>query len=401
MKIRPVILCGGAGTRLWPKGSKHQAKQFIDFGGWTLINKTFERIKNNIYDYPIISTNAKYIKEVKKALKKSKIKKFKIVLEPAKKNTAPAILTSALIKDIPNSQPLMYFTADHLIENSSKLNREINKNKSNLDNKNVFIFGIKPTNPSSEYGYFLTKKDKRNINKVTRFIEKPKPTKAKQVIKKKGYWNSGMFFLRKDSIINNFKKFQPKTYKNCLASVHKSKYRNNIYYLNKSSFVKSIEKSFDYAILEKTKTINAIKLDIPWSDLGSWKEICKMYGKNKSKYFKKKNVFYRPWGSYTNLYNGKNFLMKELYVKSKGILSLQKHFHRSEHWLVTQGKPKITLNKKVFYKKVNEATFIPLGAIHRIENPFKKPVKIIEAQLGSILKETDIVRYQDIYGRIK
>ena len=296
MKIRPVILCGGAGTRLWPKGSKHQAKQFIDFGGWTLINKTFERIKNNIYDYPIISTNAKYIKEVKKALKKSKIKKFKIVLEPAKKNTAPAILTSALIKDIPNNQPLMYFTADHLIENSSKLNREINKNKSNLDNKNVFIFGIKPTNPSSEYGYFLTKKDKKNINKVTRFIEKPKPAKAKQVIKKKGYWNSGMFFLRKDSIINNFKKFQPKTYKNCLASVHKSKYRNNIYYLNKSSFIKSIEKSFDYAILEKTKNINAIKLDIPWSDLGSWKEICKMYGKNKSKYFKKKNVFYRPWG---------------------------------------------------------------------------------------------------------
>ena len=135
----------------------------------------------------------------------------------------------------------MYFTADQLIENTSKLNREINKNKFNLDNKNVFIFGIKPTNPSSEYGYFLTKKDKKNINKVTRFIEKPKPAKAKQVIKKKGYWNSGMFFLRKDSIINNFKKFQPKTYKNCLASVHKSKYRNNIYYLNKSSFIKSIE----------------------------------------------------------------------------------------------------------------------------------------------------------------
>ncbi len=104
MKIRPVILCGGAGTRLWPNQKKHQAKQFIDFGGWTLINKTFERIKNNIYDYPIISTNAKYIKEVKKALKKSKIKKFKIVLEPAKRNTAPAILSTALIKDIPNNQ---------------------------------------------------------------------------------------------------------------------------------------------------------------------------------------------------------------------------------------------------------------------------------------------------------
>tara|TARA_Y100001949_G_scaffold122729_1_gene104498 strand:- start:593 stop:970 length:378 start_codon:yes stop_codon:yes gene_type:complete len=125
-----------------------------------------------------------------------------------------------------------------------------------------------------------------------------------------------------------------------------------------------------------------------------------MYGKNKSKYFKKKNVFYRPWGSYTNLFNGKKFLIKELYVKSKGILSLQKHFHRSEHWLITQGKPKITLNKKIYFKKPEESIFIPLGAIHRIENPYKKPVKIIEAQLGSILRETDIVRYQDIYNRV-
>ena len=152
-------------------------------------------------------------------------------------------------------------------------NKAINKNKSNLTDQNIFIFGIKPTAPSSEYGYFLTKKLK-NINKVTRFIEKPKPAKAKQVIKKKGYWNSGMFFLRKDSIINNFKKYQPKTYKSCLASVNKAKYKNNTYYLNKSSFVKSVEKSYDYANLEKAKEINAIKLDIPWSDLGSWKEIC-------------------------------------------------------------------------------------------------------------------------------
>ena len=114
MKIRPVILCGGAGTRLWPKKSKHQAKQFIDFGGWTLINKTFERVKSKVFDYPIISTNSKYLRDVKKALKKSKIKKYKIILEPAKKNTAPAILASALIKDVPYNQPLMYFAADHL-----------------------------------------------------------------------------------------------------------------------------------------------------------------------------------------------------------------------------------------------------------------------------------------------
>ena len=233
MKIRPVILCGGAGTRLWPNKKKHQAKQFIDFGGWSLIQKTLERIKKPIFDYPIISTNLKYLKDVRKSLKKSKVKKYKIVLEPAKKNTAPAILSSALIKDIPQEQPLMFFAADHLIEKSSVLNRSLNKNKIHLDNENIFVFGIKPTSPSNEYGYFLSKKIKKNINKVTKFIEKPNISKAKQIIKRKGYWNSGMFYLRKDSIINNFKKYQNKTYKSCLNAVNKSKYKNNIYYLDK------------------------------------------------------------------------------------------------------------------------------------------------------------------------
>jgi mannose-1-phosphate guanylyltransferase/mannose-6-phosphate isomerase len=221
------------------------------------------------------------------------------------------------------------------------------------------------------------------------------------VIKQKGYWNSGMFFLRKDSLINNFKKYQPTIYKNCVNAVSKARLKDNTYYLNKTAFKKATAKSFDYAILEKTKHINAIKLDIPWSDLGSWKEICKMYDKNKNKYYKKKNVYYRPWGRYVNLFEGKGFLIKELYIKPKGILSLQKHHHRAEHWLVTQGKPKITINKVSSSKKINDTIFIPLGAIHRIQNPYNIPVKIIEVQVGSILKETDIIRYQDVYGRIK
>jgi mannose-1-phosphate guanylyltransferase/mannose-6-phosphate isomerase len=401
MKIRPVILCGGAGTRLWVQSKNNLAKQFIDFGGWSLLEKTLDRVKGSTFDYPIISTNAKYLKLVKSYLKKFKVKNYKIVLEPSKRNTAPAILASALIKDIPNEQPLMFFAADHLIEKASIFNKAIKKNKANLTDQNIFIFGIKPTAPSSEYGYFITKKIKGNINKVTSFIEKPTEARAKQVIKQKGYWNSGMFFLRKDSIINNFKKYQPIIYKNCVNAVSKARLKDNTYYLNKKSFEKATAKSFDYAILEKTKQINAIKLDIPWSDLGSWKEILKMYDKNKNKYYKKKNIYYRPWGRYVNLFEGKGFLIKELFVKPKGILSLQKHYHRSEHWLVTQGTPKITLNKDKFSKKTNDHIFIPLGAVHRIENPNKKPVKIIEAQVGSILKESDIVRYQDVYGRVK
>ncbi len=399
MKIRPVILCGGAGSRLWSDGINNQAKQFIDFGGWTLFGKTLKRIKNPLFDHPIISTNARYLKEIKKNLKINGIKKYKIVLEPEKKNTAPAILASVLIKDISESQPIIFLSADHLIENTYKFYKEIKKHKRFLNENNIFIFGIKPNSSSDQFGYFITKKNK-NLNQVSKFIEKPNQTTASKIIKKGGYWNSGMFFLRKDSLINNYKKYQKNIYNNSLLAVNKSKYKNNVYYLDKKAFKKNPSKSFDYAILEKTKKINAIKLNITWSDLGSWKEILLMFNKNKIKYIKKKNVYFRPWGSYTNLYSGKNFLIKELSIKPKGLLSLQKHYHRSEHWVITQGVPKITLNKKFFLKKPYETIFIPKGAIHRIQNPNKKIVKIMEAQIGSILKETDIVRYEDIYGRI-
>ena len=401
MKIKPVILCGGSGTRLWPKSKNNIAKQFIDFGGWTLLQKTLQRIKSPIFDYPIISTNLSYLKLVHKYLQKSKIKKYKIVLEPFKKNTAAAILSSALLEEVIFDQPMIFLPADHLIENTNQFNKSINLNKKYLSENNIFIFGIKPNLPSSQYGYFLTKKTSKDINKVVKFIEKPITSNAKKIIKKKGCWNSGILFARKDSIINNFKKYQSRTLKPCIDAVHKSNVYNNVYYLDKKSFKKVHDESFDYAILEKSMDINAIKLNIPWSDLGSWNEISNIYKKNKSKYFKKNNVFYRPWGKYINLYNGKGFLVKELVINSKSSISLQKHKHRSEYWTVTSGKPKITINKRKFFKKVNETVFIPQGAKHRIENLFKEPVKIMEVQTGAILKETDIVRYKDIYGRVK
>jgi len=238
MRVRPIILCGGEGTRLWPYSKNNIAKQFIDFGGWSLLEKTFQRINNNLYDYPIISTNKKYLKKINIYLKKFRVKKYKIVLEPCKKNTAPAILTASLIKEIPNNQPLVFFSADHLIEKTSIFNKQIIKNKMKLSDKNIFIFGVKPTSPSSEYGYFLTKKNKHNINKVYKFIEKPKLIKAKSIIKKNGYWNSGIFFIKKDSVIYNFKKYEPQIFKNCLSAVTKSKFKDNTYFLNKSSFIK-------------------------------------------------------------------------------------------------------------------------------------------------------------------
>jgi len=338
---------------------------------------------------------------VRKYLKKYKVKKYKIILEPFKKNTAAAILSSTLLDEIDFNQPMLFFPSDHLIEKVKKFNKSLISNKRNLDDQNIFIFGIKPSSASSQYGYFLTKKISKGENKVLKFVEKPNLNYAKRIIKRDGYWNSGILFARKDSIINNFQKYQPKMFSLCFHSILNSKIFTKTYSLNKKSYEKINEISFDYAILEKSKNINGIKLNIPWSDLGSWREITNVFIKNKSKYYKRKNVFYRPWGKYINLFSGKGFLVKELIINPKSSISLQKHNHRSEHWTIISGKAKITINKKKFFRKISESVFIPNGAIHRIENPFSQHVKIMEIQIGTILKETDIIRYKDIYGRIK
>ncbi len=399
MKIKPVILCGGAGTRLWSESEKKLPKQFIDWGGWTLFGKTLERIKGAIFDYPTITTNAAYLKLVKKYLKKHKVKKYQIILEPFKRNTAPAILSSALIQKGSNIQPMLFLPSDNLIGDINQFNKSISIHKKCLSENNIFIFGNKTISPSSEYGYFLVKKISKYINKVIRFIEKPDKNKLKTILKKKAYMNSGMFFIRKDSIIANFKKFQKKMYVYCDNAVTRSKNYNNIYYLNKSSFKKIQPISFDFAILEKAKNVNGIKLNISLTDLGNWKEIWKFFKEHISKTNIRKNTYYRPWGKYINLYSGKGFLLKELVINPKSSISLQKHHYRSERWTIISGKPKITINKTILFKNPNDTTFIPKGAVHRIENLFNTSVKIIEIQTGPILKETDIVRYRDIYGR--
>jgi mannose-1-phosphate guanylyltransferase/mannose-6-phosphate isomerase len=401
MKVKPVILCGGSGSRLFPGFKKSPSKQFIDFGGWNLFEKTLERIKSPIFSSPIISTNRIYEKLVRKALRRKKIKKFKIILEPFKKNTAPAIISSTLISDIKINQPVLFLPSDHYLPEKNKFNKILKLNLSNLNNNNIFIFGIKPKIPSSDYGYLLSKIINNKISRVIKFIEKPNETMAEKVMVQKGYWNSGIVLARKDSIINNVKKLQKNLFKSCLDSVIKSKSKNNTISLNKKNFTRIKAMSFDYAILEKAKEINSIQLNLTWSDLGSWKEIFKIIKDKTSQSYIKKNTFYRPWGMYKNFFRGENFLLKEITVNKKSSISLQKHHHRTEHWTITSGKPKIIIGKKVFFKKVNESVFVPKGSIHRIINIYNEPVKIIEAQLGNVLKETDIVRYKDAYGRVK
>ena len=291
MKVKPVILCGGAGTRLFPGFKDSPSKQFIDFGGWTLFEKTLERIKNTIFDSPIISTNKKYEKIIRRALRKKKIKKFKIILEPIKKNTAAAIISSTLITDIKINQPILFLPSDHYLPDKDKFNKILKSNLLNLSNNNIFIFGVKPKNPSADYGYLLSKKINKKINKVVKFIEKPIEKKAKKIITQKGHWNSGIILARKDSIINNSMKIQKNLFNFCLKSTIISKLKNNTISLNKKYFNKIKAISFDYAILEKAKDINSIELNLAWSDLGSWKEIFKIIKSKTTKtYIKKKYI---------------------------------------------------------------------------------------------------------------
>ena len=401
MKIKPVILCGGSGTRLFPNFKNGPPKQFIDFGGWTLFEKTLDRIKGFAFDKPIISTNKIYVNLVLKALKKKKINKYKIILEPLKKNTAAAIICAALLDEIKINQPILFLPSDHLIPQIIKFNKILNYNLKNLSNKNIFIFGIKPTVARSDYGYLLIKKIDKNINKVLNFIEKPKKNTAEKLIKKKAFWKYGIVLARKDSIINNSKIFQKVLFNHCLESFEKVNQKKKTFTLNKKFFNRITPISFDNAILEKAKDINAIKLNTSWSDLGSWIEIFKVIKKQTSSNLIKKNTFFRPWGFYRNFFRGEKFLLKEITINKNSSISLQKHYHRAENWTVTEGRPKITIGRKTFFTNKDENVFVPKGSVHRIENIHSRYVKIVEAQLGNILKESDIVRYQDKYGRIK
>ena len=233
------------------------------------------------------------------------------------------------------------------------------------------------------------------------FVEKPKKNLAIKLIKKNAFWNFVIVLARKDSIINNAKKYQKNLFFNCLKSLGKVNQKKKIIILNKIFFNKITPISFDCAVLEKTEEINSICLNIAWSDLGSWSEIFKILKTQIKTNVIKKNTFYRPWGFYKNYFKGDKFLLKELTINKKSSISLQKHHHRSEHWTIISGRPKITIGKKIFFKDISESVFVPKGSVHRIENIYKEPVKIVEAQLGNILKETDIVRYKDIYGRVK
>ena len=460
MKIKPIILCGGEGTRLWPESRKKHPKQFIKINGKSLLKHAIDRVTGVNFDPITICSNANFLDQIKEETKNINCK---IYVEPAKKNTAAAILAAVNDDDLTFYQPVLIISSDHIIEKKIVFQKQIKKLSNNLDMYKIFIFGVKPDYPETGYGYLYSKKINKNFNKVDKFIEKPNLNRAKKLIKNNNYlWNSGMFLSNKSALLNEFSILQNKLALQVCDSYINAKTTNHIVTLDNKYYSKIKSISFDHAILEKSKNVFSAKLSSDWKDVGSWMQKWEIEKKDKDNNYIKGNILknnvknsyissnrtivasnlknvlavdnndvlylsdlknnnlknlypiinkkfpkitdqhtttLRPWGQFTNIFVGKDFQVKELVVNPGAILSLQKHKYRSENWVVVQGKANVTLNKKNISLNKSDSIFIPQGAVHRIENRQKSILKIIEVQTGSYLGEDDITRIKDIYGR--
>jgi len=467
--ITPVILAGGSGTRLWPLSRKEKPKQFLEiFNNYSLLQLTALRCNDKIFSEPIIIVGEDHRFIVAEQLKKIGLKKSHIILEPQPKNTTAAITIAALFSQINRiCENLLILPSDHYIKNNNQFIKLIKKTIRNPINDKLICFGIKPLGPETKYGYIIPNNNEKKLFKtVKKFEEKPTLTKAKNLIKKKALWNSGIFLFSANSILNEINKFFPKTSNYIRKSINNGKKDLDFIRLNEEYFNKVKNISIDYGVFEKTNKAVVINTNLFWNDLGTYNslwEISKKDSKNnvlkgdiitndvnnsyihsenklvvvsninnlnvivtndavlvtpikksnEIKYLvetlnkKKRNeliehpITYRPWGFFQNINSSITHKIKKLTVLPYKKLSLQKHSKRSEHWIVIKGKATVTKGTNIFELKENESTFIPVNKKHRLENKGKKPLVIIEVQTGSYFGEDDIIRFKDIYGRIK
>lgn len=476
--IIPIILAGGSGSRLWPLSRESFPKQFLNLSEkneFTLLQETYKRIENlNNISKPIIICNEEHRFIVGEQMQKINIEPLAIILEPSRRNTAPAITIAALkafeIYKGKNIDPtLLVLSSDHEIKNNQRFIEVINSALSYSNNDQIVTFGVVPHSPEIGYGYIKAEKpfnfSEINGNKITEFIEKPNYIKACEFLKDKRFtWNSGMFLFKAKIILKELETHCPKVLDYCKNSLDKSQYDLDFQRLNKKEFDKCPNISFDIAVMEKTKKGYVLPLDAGWSDIGSWESVWNNSTKNKDNNVIKGNVLtkgtrnsylsskerlivgigldnlvvvetndailitdkkqtqkvkdmvkllldnkipagsnhqkiYRPWGHYLSVVEKERWQVKLIFVKPGERLSLQKHHHRSEHWIVVNGTAQVEVNDEKNILTENQSTYIPLGAKHRLINPGKIPLILIEVQSGSYVGEDDIVRFEDKYGR--
>lgn len=473
MKITPVILCGGSGTRMWPLSRGGFPKQYLAlYGDETLVQQTATRLHGleNVAD-PLFITNQEQRFLVAEQMRAIGVKPATTVLEPVGRNTAPAVAAAALVALKADSEAiLLVLPSDHVIRHGNVFRQLVQRATVLAQAGKLVTFGIQPTTPNTGYGYIRRGMELQALAgsyEVDAFVEKPDALKAQKFIDEGSYyWNSGMFMFKASVYLEELGRINADMLRQVGFAVERAEQDQDFLRLDSESFEACPADSIDYAVMERTDHAAVVEaVGLGWSDIGSWdalaeiapadedgnnligdvltdrvshcyirsenrmvaaigvsdlvivetadavlvstregaqdvkKIVARLSASGRSESVTHRKVF-RPWGSYEGLDQAERFQVKRIIVNPGCSLSLQMHHHRAEHWIVVRGTAIVVNGNEELLLTENQSTYIPLGVTHRLVNPGKIPLEIIEVQSGPYLGEDDIVRFNDVYGRI-
>lgn len=470
-RIIPVLLSGGAGTRLWPLSREACPKQLLSLlGEKTLLQQAALRVKDaTLFDDPMVVANVEHRFAIADQLRAVGVIDPVMILEPVGRNTAAAITVAALVASERNPDAVILVTpVDHWIKDAAEFQAAVETGLPAAEGGKLTLFGIKPTQPATGFGYIRIGKPltTAGANQVAGFVEKPGQERAQRLLDAGDHaWNSGIFLLPVRVLLKEMQKLAPDVLNACKAALARGTKDLDFLRLDETAFSSSPSISIDYAVMEKTDHAAVVLTDFGWSDVGSWSALwdvgdkdgggnvvvgdvvvedasgCYVRGEgplvaalgirdlvitatpdvvlvttkerdqdvgklvrqlktNGHRAATQAQRVDRPWGYYQSIHAGDRFQVKRITVNPGAKLSLQKHYHRAEHWIVVNGTAVVTRDDEQILLRENESIFVPLGCMHRLENPGKVPLNLIEVQSGPYLGEDDIVRTEDIYHRV-
>lgn len=466
-RIIPLIMCGGAGTRLWPASREVHPKQFLRlFGTHSTFQDTLMRVSDPaLFERPIVITNAAYRFMVLEQLGEIGLE-ADVLLEPMRRDSGPAIAAgAAFAQSRQNGAIVLALAADHVVGDAPAFVAACRQGLAAASQGRIVTFGVRPERAATEYGYINPGEAiAGDVRAVAKFVEKPDPATAATYVGAGYLWNSGNFMFRASVLLEEYRKVDAQSVQAVTDAVGNAGRDLGFVTLDSGSFGSVTAISIDYAVMEKTSLAAVVPVACGWSDVGSWHAVWELSKKDeqgnaakgaavfedsrncnvstdralvalegvddlvvvatqdavlvsrqkdanglKRLVAKLKTVapevteehirVHRPWGSYQSVDNGERHQVKRIIVKPGGRLSLQKHHHRAEHWIVVRGTAQVTVNELVKTVHENESIYIPIGAVHRLENPGKIQLELIEVQTGSYFGEDDIIRIEDDYRR--